>query len=226
MYVTDLTHVVSLHHAYIVVGDGGAAEVLAMLEKRGVETRGNADVLAMQFQDLAVDDARTITQYAFLKSVSDSKYFIVSFNRINDAAQNALLKVIEEGPGNTVFFFCTESEGGLLPTLKSRCIILATHATAKVAGVAVVAIQEAEEFFKLRYADRIAKVEKILATLQRTEDRGPARAFMRALVEAGYTAHLPPKAKRTLLTANSYMALTGASVKALLLHIAVTLPIK
>jgi DNA polymerase-3 subunit delta' len=46
------------------------------------------------------------------------------------AAQNALLKTLEEPPGSSVFVLVTERPDMLLPTVRSRCIRLAfTHAS-------------------------------------------------------------------------------------------------
>lgn len=224
MKVGDLARADHLHHAYIVTGGAEAAvtEVKAMLVARKVVLRGNADVLELKYSDLAVDDARTIARYAFLKSVSDHKYFIIQFDKANDAAQNALLKVVEEAPGNTIFFFCTESLGYVLPTLRSRAVAVTTS-NARDEGTEERA--DALEFLNLSYADRLAKVEKMIAAATRNEDRAPLRNFVRSLTDAAHQKHLPPAALRTLLDADRYLRLNGSSPKVVLSHVAVTLPV-
>jgi hypothetical protein len=42
-------------------------------------------------------------------------------HRMSDAAQNALLKILEEPKGRVVFFLNTYAPSGLLPTVRSRC---------------------------------------------------------------------------------------------------------
>ncbi|MEK7063443.1 MAG: hypothetical protein AAB955_01985 [Patescibacteria group bacterium] len=221
MHVADLTKAEHLHHAYIVVGDprAGSGQVVALLEKRGVATKGNPDLLKFDYSEMGVDDARTLASYAFLKSVGAGKYFIITFDRANDAAQNALLKVVEEAPGNTHFFFCTETLGGILSTLQSRCIA--------VRGDASKTDPEASPlgagFLKAGYAERLSQVEKLVAASQKTQDRGPVRAFVRSLIAEAHMAHTTPAALRTLLQAERHLRLSGASPKLILSHLAVTL---
>lgn len=46
---------------------------------------------------------------------------IESAERMTIPAQNALLKVIEEPPANTIFMVLVTNTGGVLPTIQSRC---------------------------------------------------------------------------------------------------------
>lgn len=218
MNVSELVKADHLHHAYIVKG-GTSDEVTAMLEKRGVDIKGNADVLTFRYAEMLVDDARSVASYAFLKSVGESKYFILSFDRANDAAQNALLKVVEEAPGKTVFFFCVQSEGGLLATLRSRCV--------SVRGSAVVDesdTDDAKEFLELPYPERLVQVDKLVAASQKAQDRTGVRAFVRSLVTEAHAAKLAPNSLRALLNADRYLRLSGSSPKVVLSHLAVALP--
>jgi DNA polymerase III subunit delta' len=48
-------------------------------------------------------------------------FVIVQADAMNDAAQNALLKALEEPGPEAYFLLTTESETGLLPTIRSRC---------------------------------------------------------------------------------------------------------
>jgi DNA polymerase-3 subunit delta' len=41
---------------------------------------------------------------------------------MNLSAQNALLKTLEEPPNNSLLFLVAPNVGGLLPTLRSRCL--------------------------------------------------------------------------------------------------------
>ncbi len=56
---------------------------------------------------------------------SEYKVFIVDEAELmNDAAQNALLKTLEEPPEYVVIILLATSEEALLPTIRSRCILL------------------------------------------------------------------------------------------------------
>lgn len=210
MQLSDLTAVTDLHHAYIT--DASQTDVTALLTARGVSVHGNPDVLTFTIGELAVDDARQISTYAQLKSVSGAKYFIVAFSRAGVEAQNALLKVVEEAPGNTHFFFCTQNTGALLPTLRSRCITVSGELRAES-----VEAEEAKAFLKLSYAERLSKVEKLVTAAQRSGERTEIRAFTRALVEVAPS--------RETLNAARYIEQNGSSPKLILSHLAVSLPV-
>src|SRR6185312_13026177 len=46
---------------------------------------------------------------------------IDSMDELNKEASNALLKMLEEPPANTLFFLVSHAPGRLLPTIRSRC---------------------------------------------------------------------------------------------------------
>jgi DNA polymerase III delta' subunit len=47
---------------------------------------------------------------------------VESAHRMNDDAQNALLRTLEEPPPGTVIMLCADDEDRLLPTIRSRCL--------------------------------------------------------------------------------------------------------
>lgn len=51
-------------------------------------------------------------------------YIIDEADKLSVQAQNALLKTIEEPPSYAVIFLLTENAGTLLPTIRSRCVLL------------------------------------------------------------------------------------------------------
>lgn len=187
-----------------------SSDIVAELVAKGVVVVGNPDVLQLSYTDLGVDDARTISSYASLKALAGEKYLVISFDRAGGEAQNALLKVVEEAPGNSNFYFCTPNTGGIIPTLRSRV------QTRNFADLENAQSDEAKEFLKLSYADRLTKVEKLITAAQRADDRTPIREFARALV----VAH----PSRSTLDAVRYLDQNGSSPKLVLSHLAVTLP--
>lgn len=218
MQVDALAEVSVLHHAYLVVGEGGADAVAAALTRRGVSVTQNSDYLTLSFGDLSIDDVRdTILPRVFVKSLSSAKYLIIIFNRCGIEAQNALLKAVEEGAGNTHFFFCSHSSAHFIETLRSRCIEVTTGATPE--------LEDARVFLALPHAARLKEVDVLIKELQKTDDREPVRAFVRALIRTAHTAAIDAPALRTLLEAEAHLRLTGGSPKLVLTHLAVSLPI-
>ena len=61
-------------------------------------------------------------------------YLVPEAEKMTEAAQNALLKTIEEPPEYAVIFLLTTNRGAFLDTILSRCILLATR---PVPGTAV-----------------------------------------------------------------------------------------
>lgn len=74
-------------------------------------------------RDITVDDVRKVTAYLH-QSPAIPGWRIVLIDAADDLnrnAANAVLKVLEEPPSQTLFFLITHSMGRLLPTIRSRC---------------------------------------------------------------------------------------------------------
>lgn len=74
-------------------------------------------------RDLTVDQIRALRADAFIRP-NEAPRKVYRINRaesMNQSAQNALLKVLEEGPAYACFLLLTENSGMLLPTVRSRC---------------------------------------------------------------------------------------------------------
>lgn len=72
---------------------------------------------------IGVDEAENIVKSLQLKSYEGGfKVMIIWMaEKMNGSAANKLLKLIEEPPEKTVFLLCTEDEGQIINTIKSRC---------------------------------------------------------------------------------------------------------
>ena len=77
-------------------------------------------------KNIAVDQIRALKADCYIKPhQANSRVFIIDFaDTMNDRSQNALLKILEEPPGNTVFILIAESKASFLETIISRCVIL------------------------------------------------------------------------------------------------------
>lgn len=73
-----------------------------------------------------VDAVRKIRQEAYvLPNQAQRRVFVLDgAEKMNESAQNALLKVLEEPPAFTMFLLITESAGALLSTIRSRAVTL------------------------------------------------------------------------------------------------------
>jgi DNA polymerase-3 subunit delta' len=74
-------------------------------------------------KEIGIEQARELKRFAQLQpAVAARKVAIVDdADRLSIAAQNALLKTLEEPPGHAVIMLVTASPGALLPTVRSRC---------------------------------------------------------------------------------------------------------
>ena len=75
---------------------------------------------------LSVAQIRELRADAFVKahSASHRVFIIEDAHRMNEQAQNALLKVLEEPPKNVIFILLVPSKTMLLDTIISRCVLL------------------------------------------------------------------------------------------------------
>lgn len=137
-------------HAYIINGEDGAgkktiADAFAMTlqcEKGAKDaclechsckqamTRNQPDIIYLNPEKdhlISVKDIREqINSDVAIKPYS-SKYKIYVINhaeRMNEAAQNAILKTIEEPPEYVVIILLTTNAEALLPTIRSRCVMV------------------------------------------------------------------------------------------------------
>jgi DNA polymerase III delta prime subunit len=181
------------HHAYVVGGgaEEGIARALAFIEQElGLAPDGNPDVVVRRYGLFSVEDARDLGYLARLASArGGAKAIIVSATRLFHEAQNALLKLFEEPPEDTYLFLVVPSEGMLLPTMRSRVMVLeSTKSEArnpKQKGSTKEEKGIAEEFLAADGAARGKLVAKLLdrAKSDKDEEKQKARADALALAE-------------------------------------------
>lgn len=146
-----------LSHAYIISGPAGSgrhtlAKILAaamLCTGRGEKPCGRCvpcqKVMKKVHPDLSViagpgegkpvtvDQIRALRSDAYIRPNEGERkvYLLEGADQMNSAAQNAMLKLLEEGPPYAAFLLLADNAGGLLPTVRSRCEELALTPASK-----------------------------------------------------------------------------------------------
>lgn len=82
---------------------------------------------------IGIEDIRNLKEKIFLKPLkSQTKAVIIKIDEnITVEAQNALLKILEEPPDNTIIILTIEKSDLLLPTILSRCKVIELQTISK-----------------------------------------------------------------------------------------------
>ncbi len=149
----------NLHHAYCLVGvrDLVLEDLHAFLvDDLKIVLQGNPDVWTFVGDSLRIDESRALklshTDRAF--AVGGKRIFIISINTIGHEAQNSLLKVLEEPVEGSHFFFILPSSETLLPTLRSRMVVI-THESFGMGNMQGDITKSARDFIKGSLSTRL-----------------------------------------------------------------------
>ncbi len=91
---------------------------LAIIEPEREEKKG-----VVKERDIKIEQMREAQKF-LLTYPSQGKYKVLIINnahRMSEAAQNSLLKILEEPNSTSIIILATHDSGKILPTLKSRC---------------------------------------------------------------------------------------------------------
>lgn len=104
-------------HPMVKLVEAGSHPDMRVLERLVNEKTGN---LA---RNISVDQVRSLAELFDLSpAMSDWRVVIIdSVDELEPAGANALLKMLEEPPPNSLFFLVSHAPGRLLPTIRSRC---------------------------------------------------------------------------------------------------------
>ncbi|MCC8122818.1 MAG: DNA polymerase III subunit delta [Oscillospiraceae bacterium] len=120
-------------------------------------------------RDITVEQIRMLRADTYIRpNEADRKVYIIrQADAMNQNAQNALLKVLEDGPPYAAFLLCTENAGLLLPTIRSRCESLSLAPNAReerppsdTAARFVSALLDGDEFTLMEYCTTLEKMER------------------------------------------------------------------
>jgi DNA polymerase III delta prime subunit len=167
----------TLHHAYFIVGEKSA--VLAEVEKFlseafSIVRQGHPDVHYAEHESFGIEEGRAIQEMQSLRPVlGDRKIFIIHTGSITSEAQNSLLKVFEEPTPGTHFFVISSSARILLPTLRSRMVVI-VHSSAGKTDLR----GEARKFIPMSAKARL----EFVAPYIEEKDKAKAEDFLQAVV--------------------------------------------
>lgn len=104
--------------------DKASSYVSNFLKEKGIDP---IDISLHSFEKaIGIEDVRNIQKKILLKPFRGKAKAIVieTYENITTEAQNALLKVLEEPPANTIIIISASRKELLLPTILSRCKII------------------------------------------------------------------------------------------------------
>lgn len=209
-------------NSHLVAGDSSAvAAVLAHLKKEGIDTEKNPDIYVRSYSHFGVDDARELRERADLSAQGERRIFVLAAPAMTAEAQNALLKTLEEPPGNALFIFVVPAPETLLSTLRSRMQRLDVDATVQ---------KEAVESGAFLAAAPAARLDMIKPLLEKGDDerRDISHIIMflssleRAMEDVPRSASTEGLA--AIYRARAYMADKGSLLKPLLEQVALLVP--
>ena len=104
-------------HPMVKLVEAGSHPDMRWLQRLVNEKTGN---LA---RNISVDQVRELGEFLNLTpALSDWRVAVIdNVDDLEQSGANALLKILEEPPSNTIFFLVSNAPGRLLPTIRSRC---------------------------------------------------------------------------------------------------------
>jgi hypothetical protein len=227
-------------HAFTVVGKRKETVelVFADLETElGASPKTHVDVLFIETSQFTIEDAAKLKSWQKTMPEKHTKKFaVLSAFSFTKEAQNALLKTIEEPAGNTTIAILVETSRALLPTILSRTLLIPVHSTTEATQfpkelIDVLSLSPGERLAHPYIAELITKKDpdgKVdregmvdvlryfeLALQLYREKSKPSKEVNDQFLKAG-----------TVLTQSlSYVRDTGASLKILLEHALLSMPV-
>jgi hypothetical protein len=219
-------HKDNLHHAYLIEGDREAIrpELLRYIkEELSHPIQGNPDFSHESYESFTIDDARALREREVMRSFSSGrKVFLIEAGLITIEAQNALLKILEEPTAGTHFFFIIPSRELLVPTVRSRLMIIASapeHAAKD-------RYADANEFLSASLPDRLSTAARIAEDKDRRKAASILDGLIVVLREKGGSLQSGSvrAALGQLLSLRGYLGDRSASLKLIVEQAALLLP--
>ncbi len=193
-------------------------------EKFNISQSQNPDFFHEKYDTLTIDESRKIREIHEAKSfLADSKrIFVIETNSITHEAQNSLLKIFEEPHEHTHFFLIMPSPHVLLPTLRSRLMIIENRIDREDSEEN---LKRAQSFLKMSKKERVDFVDRIAEDIsEERATKNDALEFLGSLEKVLYEKGIDENKKmlKAILKARDYLPDRSSSVKQLLEFVALS----
>jgi hypothetical protein len=199
------------HHATVCIADSLEDSVVPEVYKK--QSGDTSHIICDRF---SISDARKLSRDALQKPLSqDYRVFVLVVKKLPEESQNALLKLFEEPPQQTKFFLVIPQDGILLPTLRSRVVILFQNNV----------VEQTNEIFSTFASDSFAGRMTTISTLTKKKDIATIDLLL--LGAESYAAQMPVQRQdllQNIIFIRKYAKTPGASIKMLLEEMALVLP--
>lgn len=170
---------------------------------------------------LDIDTARNIISWANTP-YNDEKTALISFHTAGLAAQNAMLKILEEPNEKVKFILLTSNKSNLIGTILSRVNYVEDKSEKNKSNI------NAGEFLQATYSTRMKLpfVVEMLAKIDEEgrKDREGVRGFILSLAEEMSLLKMEPQYITETFEIASYASDPSASGKALIEYLSLLLP--
>jgi DNA polymerase III delta prime subunit len=213
-----------LHHALIMTGNRAEnlASVKAYISEQGIAVSGNPDVLVFEGEQVLMADVERIIASLLSRKLGEHRFCVISFDRLAVDVQNTLLKSLEEPQIGTHFFILVPTLDKIIPTILSRCQILAGSAVQAETRL------DAEAFLKMTVSERFELVESFTKAKKDEDNVSKAEisAFLDALEKLVWERGIRDESLfADIRHSREYVAIRGASHRIILDFIGIVCPI-
>lgn len=165
----------------------------------GVHPDLNRVTIPEDKKEIVVDQIRALRTDVYIRPNEGKRkvYVIDPADTMNGFAQNALLKVLEEGPSYAAFLLIASEPGKMLETVRSRCEILTLPPEEEPVDPKQLA--RAEELARLLLNGSELEVAEGLTALEQEKIKSSELLRLLALVEGCVSEQLAAQPRRAVL---------------------------
>lgn len=212
----------SWSQAYVVLGDPLAlVDSLVTLARDQIQSADEIFVHDRLISpSLTVEEVRDfVSRHNSRLLDHERKVLVLGSERLSIPVQNMLLKTLEEPPHNTHYIVITMAGHTVLPTIRSRTVMIDVRTTA----AADTELPTVQEFIQMTIADRLELIGKLFKDKDTAPSRSRVASFVGDLQRALVQTNRPvdPEILLKMNTIQDYLSDAGSSAKMWLEWIAV-----
>lgn len=169
---------------------------------RKVSVGAHPDLIRVELaegkREITVDQVRSLRTDAYIRPNEGKRkvYLIDPADSMNAMAQNALLKVLEEGPQYAAFLLVAAEPGRLLETIRSRCEMFALQPEEETPDPEL--LKKAESLAELLLSENELAVAEGMTALEQEKLKSGELAVLLALTERCVAGNLSVRPGRAV----------------------------